>query len=85
MEARLGHTCSVVHWTKQFVRRLGPIVHSVNDALLIQMIKDSLPTDLTVWSDGPRNKYDPVFRNKEQISEKNYVPRLARRKVLLVN
>ena len=35
----------------------GPLDHSVNDIPLVLPIKDTERS--TVWSDGPRNKYDP--------------------------
>ena len=40
----------------QMVRQMS-MVHPVNDTPLVSRVKD---TDRpTVWSDGPRNKYDP--------------------------
>ena len=35
------------------------MVHSVNDQALVSMLKDT--EGPTVWSDGPRDKYDPVL------------------------
>ena len=39
----------MVYWTS--------MAHSVNDILLVSMVKDT--DGPAIWSDGPRNRYDP--------------------------
>ena len=40
------------------------MVHSINDCLLVSMVKDT--DGPAIWSDGPRNKYDPGFRSYQK-------------------
>ena len=46
------------HWGSSLLRVIW-YSPSVSDTPLVSMVKDT--NGSTVWSDGPRNKYDPGF------------------------
>ena len=49
------HGSLTVQMEKGYQR--SSLVHSVNNTQLVSMVKDT--DGPTVWSDGPRKKYDP--------------------------